>query len=293
MDGSRYPYAVEEVVQCHPEALERQVAHAHDEEHEQELGDGRQNKVPYDRHEHAVLFRQMAECHAQIDEQHGGACQEQQPDNRLYGIEQRIRIAGKGFPDACQHVAEPDEHLRARTDNADAQHGRSNADDAHNRRNNGLGPDVLGDRHRQGEHQVAFVTQQALIEPLDQDDLGHHEYSYHHAEVQQSQQRRRNAVHQRLHLFFHGQAVDERQQQHRRIHRQADARARLPLIFQQLQHANTSRNSISTDFPCSSRMASTLSCRVITPFLRNTTSSSTRSMSAIRWVDSSTDASSL
>lgn len=87
--------------------------------------------------------------------------------------------------------------------------------------------------------------------------------------------------------------------QHRRqdqaaIHGDTHPRDRLPLVSNQFaQHANTSRNRVSTDLPVSSRMASTSLCRTMTPSRIKTTSSSTRSMSAIRWVESRTLASSL
>ena len=144
-----------------------------------------------------------------------------------------------------------------------------------------------------GEHQVAFVTQQAFIEPLDQDDLGHHEYSYHHAEVQQSQQRGRDAIQQSRYASVMVRRLTTASSSNRRIHRQAGTCTRLPLIFNNF----SMRTPPGTAYRPISRAPRGWHPRshagFITPFLRKTTSSSTRSMSAIRWVDSSTDASSL
>ena len=84
------------------------------------------------------------------------------------------------------------------------------------------------------------------------------------------------------------------QRQAGRIDRQKQSQVGPCLVPHQFCHQrNTSRKYSSTLLPCSSRRASTAVWAIRRPSRRNTTSSSTFSMSPTRWVDSRTAASSL
>ena len=158
-----------------------------------------------------------------------------------------------------------------------------------------LGEDELGLGHGQGVHQVALTPQQIFIKALDRADKTEHRNGEDDREIEDHQNDfeppeirivgpciflpERNAQH-------------HAQQRQRQIQPEVQAFGGLELIFQQLlQHLNTSRKYASTLLPSVSRMSSTARWAKILPSFRNTASSSTGSMSSMRWVEMTTVAS--
>ena len=127
-----------------------------------------------------------------------------------------------------------------------------------NGRDNRLGPEQLPRTYRQGEHQIALIPQKVLIKPdnhvcqrqkrncHNRNDIYHHEQPRRQTEIIQTRrQRERNRV-------------EYRKRQQCKICREKDPARGAEFISNQFaQHANTSRNSASTDLPCSARISST------------------------------------
>ena len=144
-------------------------------------------------------------------------------------------------------------------------------------------------------HQVAFTTQQIFIKTLDRADKAEHRNGEDDREIEDHQNDfeilEACAVSQRVFLP-EGNAQHHAQQRQRQIQPEVQAFGGLELIFQQLlQHLNTSRKYASTLLPSVSRMSSTARWAKILPSFRNTASSSTGSMSSMRWVEMTTVAS--
>jgi len=91
---------------------------------------------------------------------------------------------------------------------------------------------VLRDRNRQGEHQITLAAEQALVEPLHEDDSCRDEYRREDHDIEHAHDSRRNAEQQLRNRFRIQQVVDERDENDRAVERQTGARARLPLVFQ-------------------------------------------------------------
>ena len=147
---------------------------------------------------------------------------------------------------------------------------------------------MLMDRHRQGQHQIALVPQQVLLETHNHDGQAQQAAGHRRQQAEgldQFPQIPQTAHHQ---LAAHGQ------HQHHQVQDPHGPGCGQEFLFQQLlQHLNTSRNSASTLIPLVSRRWSTSSARTICPFRRKITSSSNFSTSAIKWVEITTEASGL
>ena len=241
-----------------------------------------------------MLPGQVAHRNAGIDVQHahgaGGQTQdehlqEEQPVAPVHIYDHVKKITGQVEP-----------HGAVQRQGQHGQDGGRHRKHVQQHRHNQLGSDMLGHTGGQGEHQVSLVPQQIFGKALDLDDQGQHEGSHKEAEAQGAHRHSDDIIERGAEPL---QVPQQEVGQHRRqdqaaIHGDTHPRDRLPLVSNQFaQHANTSRNRVSTDLPVSSRMASTSLCRTMTPSRIKTTSSSTRSMSAIRWVESRTLASSL
>ena len=156
--------------------------------------------------------------------------------------------------------------------------------------------------HRQGEHHVSLVRHQIAPEPEDGQDHRHHKGGNQRQDKpknndpgQQGQEVAAQHPVKGHHLGPQcGGAGEHRQQNGNQIQGNHHPGCGPELMFQQFsQHLYTSRNSASTLMPFSSRMASTEDWRRICPRSMKSTSSSTFSTSAIRWVEMITEASGL
>ena len=188
-----------------------------------------------------------------------------------------------------------------RVQHTDADHP-CDADDAHqaaaqhpDHAGNELGEDELGLGHGQGVHQVAFTPQQIFIKALDRADKAEHRNGEDDREIEDHQNDFEPPEIRTVRpcIFLpERNAQHHAQQRQRQIQPEVQAFGGLELIFQQLlQHLNTSRKYASTLLPSVSRMSSTARWAKILPSFRNTASSSTGSMSSMRWVEMTTVAS--
>ena len=149
--------------------------------------------------------------------------------------------------------------------------------------------------HRQGEGQVAFVGETALIKAVhqqkQQNDGARGNYDDGSHTDQHGQNCQQSVVIAGTGFLCPGKIPDGTSAQ------QPEAKAGgaqntqhsgcgFEFMFQQFgKHLNTSRNSSSRDLPVSSRVSSALPERTTLPWYRKINSSSTRSTSEMRWVE--------
>ena len=150
--------------------------------------------------------------------------------------------------------------------------------------------------HRQGEGQVAFIGEPAFVEPPDGVQFHGHTADDDGNEGEDHGQHAQHNGHILLgvqladpHQIPHGQSAHQSGAEADQAQQTQKSPGGPPFIFQQFgKHLNTSRNSSSRDFPVSSRVSSAMPRRTTLPWYKNTNSSSTRSTSAIRWVEITT-----
>ena len=171
-------------------------------------------------------------------------------------------LTGKPVPQNRKLLQEipklPVRNQPAKGDDHNRNAAQNHTDRHPDRRNNRLGPEQLPRTYRQGEHQITLVPQKVLIKPdnhvcqrqkrncHNRNDIYHHEQPRRQTEIIQTRrQRERNRI-------------EYRQRQQCKICREKDPARGAEFISNQFaQHANTSRNSASTDLPCSARISST------------------------------------
>lgn len=119
-------------------------------------------------------------------------------------------------------------------------------------RDDQLAGDQLPGPDGQGEHEVALVAQEVLVEPLDHDDIDEHEERDDEDDVEHHGQHGREVGDV---VEVEKDVVEDRKEQDRAEHRQEEPRGGADFVFEQFfQHLNTSRKSASTDMPFSSRI---------------------------------------
>ena len=151
-------------------------------------------------------------------------------------------------------------------------------------------------RHRQGKHHIALVSQKIPVKPLEHQEKAHeanahhrHDVGDHHQRPQDPQQRKAgDAEHLNGKIGARGSGQQHQEQQPHHA-----AGSTKFVLYKFHQHLNTSRNSASTLMPFSSRIWSTPAWSISWPRFRKSTSSSTFSTSAMRWVEITTAASGL
>ena len=187
--------------------------------------------------------------------------------------------------------------FKIRHDAQPHQNQANDTDGGHGNQVDGAGEEA-GKQHLmggdgEGEGQIAFIGEAAAVEA---DDL--HDQRRHTADDEEQHGRGNGQRTQNLQPLLRSagthQIPDGDAAQQPGAHQtQAQNAQYVPsgteFHFQQFgKHLNTSRNSSSSDLPVSSRTASTFPPCKMRPWDRNRYSSSTRSTSAIRWVEIST-----
>ena len=208
--------------------LRHDIAPAHHHQKQENLHCGRKNNVPHDRHQQAVLARQMAERHAHIDEQRHARNAEHRQHEQLQPEQQaaapRHTLYHIDKQGAEGHIGK----------NADAEERRDAAQRDHNHRDDGLTEQVLRNRDRQGEHEVALTAEQVFVKTLDEDDSRYHKCRHHHAHIQHGADGRQHKAERAVLRDTVQQVRDERHENQHAVQRQTDTRTGFPLIFQQL-----------------------------------------------------------
>ena len=120
-------------------------------------------------------------------------------------------------------------------------------------------PDQLRRTRGQCEHQIAFVAQQVFVKSVNHVRECQHIDREHRKDIDGHQYAERGGDRQ-----GNKNRICQREQQEDAECRKENPTGGFEFIANQLaQHANTSRNSASTDFPYSERMSSTDLCSVI------------------------------
>ena len=143
-------------------------------------------------------------------------------------MRQQIGQTGKSLP----HLIHRQNHLIRK--NEDADECRQTAQTNHHHRDDSLAEQVLRNRDRQGEHEVALTAEQVFVKTLDEDDRRYHKCRHHHAHIQHGADGRQHKAERAVLRDTVQQVCDERHENQHAVQRQTGPRAGFPLIFQQL-----------------------------------------------------------
>ena len=148
-------------------------------------------------------------------------------------------------------------HVEGRHKNRQ-EHHHAGGDEPHGG-DDQLAPHMLMDGGGQGEHDVALVPQQILVEPLEHQDERHNEHADDGRHIGQDHQSCQDVQNDIAGVHQPGGEIEAQgHRQQNQVQRPHDAGRGTEFVLQEFrQHLNTSRNRASTLMPFSSRISST------------------------------------
>ena len=176
----------------------------------------------------------------QIRRQLGGQKQHHQAHDASGGVAAQGLHQGPQPPEYAGEQVLAARHGQHHGPHQRCQHRRQ---DAPRHGHDELGPDQLAAAHRQGEHQIALVGHQVLIEPVHHQHQGQQQHAEGGEGEQRHKQRPENGQDRALGIAAHqgaGDAGAACRHQQQGVYRQHDAPGGPELVFQQLtQHSGT------------------------------------------------------
>ena len=132
----------------------------------------------------------MAQSHGGVHLRHRADDTHKEGDHQQNDQGQEVgNIFHAHLPKFRQHLA----HLREIGDDGHRGQSHNAADDGDHHGADELGGHQLPGLHGNGEHQVALILQQALVEPGNDDDGGHHHHRHDEQHIHHTQQRGEDA----------------------------------------------------------------------------------------------------